>query len=546
MNSTALHDAADRSPASAALAELQALLARAEAAQNDVDLAAGLALARRAWALAADAEAPLRRRAGLLLSHFLYRSGAVGPVVEQALEILPLLRASGPTTELIDLLRKVALCGADASRFEVALASAQEALRLAVEIGDAARVSLSTNALGCIFERSGDPWQGERLLLEALAQGRGLADTYPAFVALNNLGAVLIGKFYLLRDAAPLDEAREPLQSALPHAREAVELARSRGEAFFLVCALGNLGEILVHLGQAGPAQAALDEAAALARAGGFAAQVWRIGCSVGELQLLHGQAQAAWDTLSDVLAACGDGQQPATQLRLHHALSQAAQALGRSDDALAHLRQHLRLERQRAVTQLQAQSELFVTRVEAERMRREAERHHARARALEADMRRDELTGLGNRREMEERWPQLLAQVRASGGPLAVAMLDLDEFKLVNDRHGHAVGDRVLAELAGLLRQHTRSGDLVVRLGGEEFLLVLPETGPERALEVCERLRQRVQGHDWERLSPGLRVTLSGGVTSAPPYDAATLSLRADNALYRAKAAGRNCIVQA
>ena len=81
MNSTALHDAADRSPASAALAELQALLARAEAAQNDVDLAAGLALARRAWALAADAEAPLRRRAGLLLSHFLYRSGAVGPAL---------------------------------------------------------------------------------------------------------------------------------------------------------------------------------------------------------------------------------------------------------------------------------------------------------------------------------------------------------------------------------------------------------------------------------------------------------------------------------
>ena len=106
-------------------------------------------------------------------------------------------------------------------------------------------------------------------------------------------------------------------------------------------------------------------------------------------------------------------------------------------------------------------------------------------------------------------------------------------------------MGDRVLVALAGVLRANTRAGDLVARVGGEEFLLALPEAGPERAAEVCERLRAQVAAHDWAALATGLTVTLSVGLTSAPPYDAETLSLRADSALYRAKAAGRNRVVQ-
>jgi diguanylate cyclase (GGDEF)-like protein len=193
----------------------------------------------------------------------------------------------------------------------------------------------------------------------------------------------------------------------------------------------------------------------------------------------------------------------------------------------------------------LQAQSDLFITRMEAEQVRQEAQRHRARASALEADVRRDQLTGLGNRREMEVRWPELIRDARASGQALSVAMLDLDLFKQVNDSHGHAVGDQVLVALAGLLRAHTRGTDLVARMGGEEFLLVLPDTGAERAADVCERLRQRVASHDWAALAPGLQVTLSIGLTTSPPVDAQTLSLRADAALYRAKAAGRNRLVQ-
>jgi diguanylate cyclase (GGDEF)-like protein len=539
--------APDSPPPAAASARLPIddLLDEAQAALAGPNPSPGLPAARRAWADCPTDDGPRRRRAGLLLSHLLYRTGALGEMVDVVLQILPLLRASGPTTELIDTLRMAALGGCDTNRFDVALSSAQEAHRLAMEIGDLGRISLSVNALACFFERSGDPWQAERLLHEALALARQHPDPHPTFVALNNLAAALIGKFYMLRDASPLEEARQPLQAALPFATEAVAKADARGEVFYRVFTLGNLGEVLVNLGYAEPARRALDEAMALARQHGFAANVWRIACSLGELRLLEGHLQTAWDDLHAGLASVQGGEQHIIRMRLHHALWRCANALGRTDDALHHLQQYVRLERARSMLQLRAQSDLFVTRMEAEYVRQEARRLDARATALEADVRRDPLTGLGNRREVELRWPELLGDVKRRRAPLSVAMLDLDHFKQVNDRHGHAVGDRVLVVLAGLLRSHTRVGDLVARMGGEEFLLVLPDAGPERAADVCERLRDQVAAHDWDRIAPGLLVTLSIGVTSTPPYEADTLSLRADAALYRAKSAGRNSVVQ-
>jgi diguanylate cyclase len=158
-------------------------------------------------------------------------------------------------------------------------------------------------------------------------------------------------------------------------------------------------------------------------------------------------------------------------------------------------------------------------------------------------EARRDPLTRLGNRREVDDRWPVLVAQCRANGKPLAVAMLDLDRFKQINDRFGHAIGDDVLVAMARLLRENTRSADIGARVGGEEFLLVLPDTDSHGAFEICERLRQRVATYPWNELAEGLSVTLSIGLACAPPYDPDELTARADAALYDAKTQGRNCV---
>lgn len=521
------------------------LLTRAEAARATGDLAVGLATASRAWRSLPEADLPRRRHAGLLRTHFLYRSGRLGELVECGLEVLPLLRADGPATELIDLLRMVALCACDSNRLDVAQRCAQEAHRLALGLGDVGRLSLAVNTLGCFYERTGDPWQAERLLHEALTLAQTQAESHPKFAALNNLSAVHIGSFHLLRDAVGIEEAREPLRRALPFARDAVTMGLKAGDPFHRVFTLGNLGEILVNLGQADEADTALAQAHDEAVRGGFDAQRWRIAVARGEWQLLQGRPQAAWDVLNGALQESTASNVRMTHLRLHHTLWRAGRELGRHADALVHLQAYLQLERLRTVTQQRAQSELFVTRLEAEQMRTEAHRHRTLARELEADVRRDPLTGLGNRRELERRWPQLVAQAATDDTPLAVAMLDLDSFKQVNDARGHAVGDRVLVALAGLLRAHTRAADLVARVGGEEFLLALPDTSPERALEVCERLREQVAAHDWHALAPGLQVTISAGLACSPPGDRDTLIEAADAALYRAKSAGRNRVMR-
>ena len=159
----------------------------------------------------------------------------------------------------------VSLAAADTHHFEVALVFAQEAHQTAQVSGDVGHLSLSLNALACFFERSGDPWQAERLMHEALATARQQPQTRPVFVALNNLAGVAIGKHYLLRDAADLDEALLPLRQARPYAEEAVALAQTLNDPFYEVFAQGNLGEILVHLQQEEQAQLRLESALAQA-----------------------------------------------------------------------------------------------------------------------------------------------------------------------------------------------------------------------------------------------------------------------------------------
>jgi diguanylate cyclase (GGDEF)-like protein len=157
----------------------------------------------------------------------------------------------------------------------------------------------------------------------------------------------------------------------------------------------------------------------------------------------------------------------------------------------------------------------------------------------------RDPLTDLRARRGMEEALLDEHARSRRHGRPFSIVMLDVDGFKGVNDEHGHAVGDDLLRELAGILRAGVRTYDLVARYGGDEFTVVMPEAPSDSALTVAERLRRRVE--EELRTPGGAPVTVSVGVAtwSGDPEDAASAVVRrADAALYEAKRAGRNCIV--
>jgi diguanylate cyclase (GGDEF)-like protein len=150
-----------------------------------------------------------------------------------------------------------------------------------------------------------------------------------------------------------------------------------------------------------------------------------------------------------------------------------------------------------------------------------------------------DRLTGLFNRRKLDEVLEEEVVRSRRHDFEFSVIIMDIDHFKHVNDSHGHAVGDAVLANMAQILRQHSRDADALARFGGEEFVIVCRHASAEGCRSMAEKLRTEIAGHGFPTVG---RITASFGVAACRTGDsAASLLARADAALYRAKAAGRN-----
>ena len=158
-----------------------------------------------------------------------------------------------------------------------------------------------------------------------------------------------------------------------------------------------------------------------------------------------------------------------------------------------------------------------------------------------------DELTGSFNRRCIMRMLDDEIARAHRAKSPCSIALIDLDWFKRINDAHGHPIGDEVLRTFAITVFANIRGIDRFGRYGGEEFLLVLPETTNDAAAHILDRLRMIVSDLDWSALSHGMAVTISAGVATLNPDETPdALLARADDALYVAKEAGRNQIASA
>ncbi len=167
--------------------------------------------------------------------------------------------------------------------------------------------------------------------------------------------------------------------------------------------------------------------------------------------------------------------------------------------------------------------------------------------RASQDELLRDTLTGLPNRLALDERLNLEAARAKRDQSPLCLAVWDVDRFKSINDTYGHQAGDKALHVVAKTLSRLVRDVDMVARFGGEEFVMLLPSTSPEQAMEVVERIREKIAGTAFRFKDEPLQITLSCGLTQyqpgEPPEDAFT---RADDALYEAKDNGRNrCVLK-
>jgi diguanylate cyclase (GGDEF)-like protein len=176
------------------------------------------------------------------------------------------------------------------------------------------------------------------------------------------------------------------------------------------------------------------------------------------------------------------------------------------------------------------------------ERKQAEEELRQAKERA-EALARRDELTGVNNRRAFFDDGERVFNQAKRYAHPLSLIMLDVDHFKHINDTYGHTAGDNVLASLANIFRKHVREVDILGRLGGEEFAIILPETTLSDAVATAERLRLEIENTAINNAKGDIHVTASFGISALMPEQTSLEELlhEADSALYQAKRKGRN-----
>ena len=532
----------------------------------------GLAYAEGALALARDLhDTPSQARA--LLCRAAYTMLASGsrrglPDLDKAIGLLdggrePQLLAESLESrgDLLSLLGEQARAMLDFQRARAAYRQA----------GISGEVEPLVQSIAVAYRRMGDTEQARRYLDQALARMRARGDWESVATNLIQIGFLH-------------DESGAP-QRALASFQAAIDVAVRHRLPASANAALLGLAEAQITLGQGEAARHTLERARA-----GFDAQ--QDASAEDTLLLLEGQALArlgrdaeALDHYRRALPLIKRNGNDRYLALLYKAQAASLEALGHVDAALSDYRRYteLELQLQRKMRLQQGRlleyeyearrNEFENRRLRAEAQARQAEvealerergwqwlalvlgglllallsslawRHWRTSRQLHRENQLDPLTGIANRAAIEAEARRALQAAAAGDGRMAVLMLDLDHFKEINDRHGHAAGDRVLRAVTDAWQAQLRGRDPIGRIGGEEFVVVCADTSLQQALAVAERLRVATTTLRFDDIDPELRVTASiGAARMQRPGDSHdALLARADAALYRAKQRGRD-----
>jgi diguanylate cyclase (GGDEF)-like protein len=421
-----------------------------------------------------------------------------------------------------------------------------KAMRIAEAIGDRTAMAKSLDTMGSVHEVSGHPTDALEEHLRAMEIYKDEHDDVNLALARNNLAYTYLSlgdnesalssakasldyvsaqglrhiQVAMLDTVAAVYLAMGDLDTALEYSKRGLDLARECGSEQDAADNLMTIGRIAVEQKRYADAQEAVREALAIASAAGRAVEVYM-----------------AHELLARIYEAQGEMEAALGEYRLFHELEQD-RINEEAQTRLAHLRVENQLE--------SARKDAEIHRLRSLALEREVEEGRIAQARLEAQASLDPLTGLYNRRHLSVLEEELRAAV-ARQESACLAIFDIDHFKEVNDTHGHLAGDRVLLSLARQLRSNSRSTDVALRYGGDEFLvLIVGMDGPSGA-ETAERLRSTVEDTVVDSDGAKIKVTISAGVTCVPldgSVDLLALIDRADHGLYAAKQTGRNRVV--
>jgi diguanylate cyclase (GGDEF)-like protein len=411
------------------------------------------------------------------------------------------------------------------------------------------------HSAGWAMKEVGRADAGRELALRAIERAAGTEHRSVRANALVSLGDIEADIAREMPDSLEREEVLDRAQEAL---NAAVELARATGNTNFEARALGNAGGVWALRGQHEIAIETQQRALDLMLEGGDIHAALEAYLRLGRSERALARNEVSREHLECSLELSTARNAKFDQARANEELALIAESEGEFEAAYRHLARARTLEREIAGDRAVRSAELMALRVAAEESSREAAQLREQSRTLtelSEELRRerevfaqqalvDPLTGLANRRALEQTFAALVADAPASQQTVAVA--DIDQFKEINDRFGHAAGDNVLRTVAGILERFARREDLVCRYGGEEFVLVLGSYDPRLVRSVTERIRAAIETHPWATIDPELTVTISIGVAAGLAAEIDSLLLTADGLLYRAKRAGRNQVEHA
>ncbi|GGO35014.1 tetratricopeptide repeat protein [Deinococcus humi] len=487
------------------------------------------------------------------------------------------------------------------SEFKAALNKLDQAVNIAQACEDLTLERDCKNLLGNVYRVIYNTQRAIECLLEAMELSRRLDDLAGEASALMNLGVVVSSRmkdfdkalsYYqqaheifekagnesaqvaCLYSMADVYQELEQFAEAQTWGERAAQLSARMGDILHQALSISVVARALDGQAQSVRAAALHHQALALLQTPQLNMPeplAWIQLYSASNLET-GGAIQEAWGLYEQVLTQCEQFDWQELAVLTHHKLTLLHKRRGDLERAMTHLEREREIQRQVLEEELALKNRALMVQYEVDRAESEARLYKLRSVELasanvaleqanreksalvavlqeqsllmERQLREDSLSGVFNRSHIEEILAREFEQHHAAGRVLSLIMLDVDHFKRVNDRFSHPVGDEVLRQLGALLRDICRDSDVPGRYGGEEFVLVLPDTPLSEAAAIAQRLRAAIEETDWAAIVPGLSVTLSLGVATnegLPNFE--RLVSEADEKLYEAKRQ-RNCVV--
>ncbi|WP_457676557.1 tetratricopeptide repeat-containing diguanylate cyclase [Thiolapillus sp.] len=553
----------------------------------------GIAIAQRAMALSRS----LKYREGIARSH-----AAVGHAHislsnyelarKAAEEAIPLFEELQDDHGLLDARNLLGISYNTSGMFDKALDIFLQNAEMARDLDDGIMLGKALNNAACMMQGQGNYSGALEYYLKTYHTAQECGNDQDKGVALINIAVTQIelgnheeALGYLIKSLNKVRHVPEMharvmhnfsrchmglnnLPKALEFAEQSLEMFEAIQNPHGIIEAVSNLGEVLALMDEHQKAEACFLRAITLARSKNENTNLVHNQMLLGRLHRQMGKVNLAISELEKVFSLRPNYKTVTYQAHLE--LSLAHESKGNYQQALEHHKQYMkiknqvltqqaeqRMESMRASFQLeQAERETELLRqknaelAEANRKLKELTEIQKRldaqksqlVRQLESYAHTDALTGLFNRRYLNKRFALEFRQAREKSLPLCVLIGDLDGFKQVNDRYSHETGDTVLAEVSRIISSNIREKDILSRYGGEEFVLVMPETTMEDAAHISRRLNRLIEEHDWESIRPGLKVTISLGLScNTDTSDHEAMLALADEKLYTAKAQGKN-----